>query len=65
MLDTDLKTELKAYLEKVTHPIELVASLDDSAKSQELLSLLQDIESLSDRISLSRNGDDADRKSVV
>ena len=65
MLDTDLKTELKAYLEKVTHPIELVASLDDSAKSQELLSLLQDIESLSDRISLSRNGDDARKPSFA
>ena len=65
MLDTDLKTELKAYLEKVTHPIELVASLDDSAKSQELLSLLQDIESLSDRVSLSRNGDDARKPSFA
>jgi alkyl hydroperoxide reductase subunit F len=65
MLDTDLKTELKAYLEKVTHPIELVASLDDSAKSQELLSLLQDIESLSDRISLSRNGNDARKPSFA
>ena len=27
MLDTNLKTQLKAYLEKVTQPFEIVASL--------------------------------------
>ena len=36
MLDATLKTQLKAYLEKVVQPIELVASLDDSAKSREM-----------------------------
>ncbi|WP_266169062.1 alkyl hydroperoxide reductase subunit F [Dyella subtropica] len=65
MLDADLKTQLKAYLEKVTHPIELVASLDNSDKSQELLGLLQDIESLSDKVSLSRNGNDARKPSFA
>jgi alkyl hydroperoxide reductase subunit F len=65
MLDTDLKTQLKAYLEKVTHPIELVATLDDSAASQELLSLLKDIESLSERVSLRSNGDDARKPSFA
>jgi alkyl hydroperoxide reductase subunit F len=54
MLDADLKTQLQAYLEKVVHPIELVASVDDSEKSRELLALLQDIESMSPRISLRR-----------
>jgi len=43
MLDADLKTQLKAYLEKVTQPIELVASLDDGDKSRELEGLLQDV----------------------
>ena len=52
MLDADLKTQLQAYLEKVTHPIELVASVDESSKSHELLSLLRDIQSLSSKISL-------------
>ncbi|QAU24522.1 alkyl hydroperoxide reductase subunit F [Dyella sp. M7H15-1] len=65
MLDNDLKTQLKAYLEKVVHPIELVASLDDGAKSQELRALLQDIEALSDRISLSLNGNDARKPSFA
>ncbi|NVD96518.1 alkyl hydroperoxide reductase subunit F [Massilia sp. BJB1822] len=52
MLDANLKTQLKAYLEKVVQPIEIVASLDGSAKSQELQGLLQDIQSLSDKITL-------------
>lgn len=60
MLDADMKAQLQAYLEKVTQPIELVASLDGSSKSQELLGLLEDIEALSPRITLSRG--DAARK---
>lgn len=36
MLDANLKTQLKAYLEKVSQPFEIVASLDDSDKSREL-----------------------------
>jgi alkyl hydroperoxide reductase subunit F len=31
MLDESLKTQLKAYLERLVNPIELVASVDDSA----------------------------------
>jgi len=62
-LDTNLKTQLKAYLEKVTQPFEIVASLDDGEKSQELLSLLQDIASLSDKIALKTDGDDARKPS--
>ncbi len=59
MLDANLKAQLKAYLEKVSRPIEIVASLDDSAKSQELLALLNDIASLSERVSvIERRGDD-------
>ncbi|KGK85604.1 alkyl hydroperoxide reductase [Stutzerimonas degradans] len=63
MLDTNLKTQLKAYLEKVTQPFEIVASLDDGEKSQELLSLLQDIASLSDKIALKTDGADARKPS--
>jgi len=63
MLDANLKTQLKAYLEKVTLPFEIEASLDDSAKSQELLSLLQDIIGLSDKISLKTDGQDARKPS--
>src|SRR5690606_17417967 len=61
MLDDNLKTQLKAYLEKLVQPIELVASLDDGDKSRELDTLLQDIASMSDKISLRRD-DSADAR---
>ena len=63
MLDANLKAQLKAYLERVTQPIEIVASLDDGAKSQELLGLLRDIDALSDKITLLDNGNDARKPS--
>ncbi|HTN30305.1 MAG TPA: alkyl hydroperoxide reductase subunit F [Pseudomonas sp.] len=63
MLDANLKTQLKAYLDKVTQPFEIVASLDDGAKSQEMLGLLQDIASLSDKITLRTDGNDVRRPS--
>ncbi|MFM9437499.1 NADH-dependent peroxiredoxin subunit F [Janthinobacterium sp. CG_23.3] len=62
MLDATLKAQLKAYLEKVVQPIEIVASLDDSAKSVELRELLQEIDLLSERITLVERRDDAERK---
>ncbi len=61
MLDANLTAQLQAYLEKVTQPIEIVASLDDSEKSLELNELLEEISALSDRISLVRR-DDNERK---
>lgn len=57
MLDDKMKTQLKAYLEKVTRPFEIVASLDDGPKSQELRGMLQDIAGLSDRITYREDGD--------
>ena len=63
MLDDTLKAQLQAYLEKVTLPFEIVASVDDSAKSAELLALLNDIISLSDKITLRTDGNDARKPS--
>jgi len=63
MLDATLKTQLQAYLERVTQPFEIVASLDESDSSQQLLALLQDIEAMSDKISLRSDGQDARRPS--
>ncbi|RAN81380.1 alkyl hydroperoxide reductase subunit F [Bacillus sp. SRB_336] len=65
MLDANLNAQLKAYLEKVTQPIEIVASLDDSAKSAELNELLEEIASLSERITLVRRDDDARKPSFA
>ncbi|MBB3140417.1 alkyl hydroperoxide reductase subunit F [Halomonas organivorans] len=58
MLDDSLKQQLKAYLDKVTQPFELVATLDDGDKSKELHALLRDIAGLCDRITLSTEGSD-------
>ncbi|WP_027962634.1 alkyl hydroperoxide reductase subunit F [Halomonas halodenitrificans] len=65
MLDDNLKTQLKAYLAKVTQPFEIVASLDDGAKSQELNGLLNDIVGLTDKITLKLDGQDARRPSFA
>ncbi len=62
MLDANIKTQLKAYLEKVTQPIEIVASLDDGDKSREMMALLQDVVSLTDKISLRESRDDDELK---
>lgn len=56
MLDTAIQTQLKAYLEKLVHPIELIASLDGSLKAAEIRELLQGIAALSDKISVNENG---------
>ncbi len=53
MLDTTLKQQLSAYLERVQFPISLVASLDGSDASRELRALLEDIATLSDKVSFS------------
>lgn len=63
MLEANLKAQLKSYLERVTQPIEIVASLDDGAKSQEMLELLKEVASLSTHITLLDNGDDARKPS--
>jgi alkyl hydroperoxide reductase subunit F len=62
MLDAQIKTQLKAYLERVTQPIDIVASLDDGQKSAEMLALLTDIAALTDRISVIESRDDGQRK---
>ncbi|MEZ5465723.1 MAG: alkyl hydroperoxide reductase subunit F [Lysobacteraceae bacterium] len=64
MLDANLKAQLAAYLEKVVQPIELLAALDDSDKSRELEALLQDIASLSDKVSFRRADEQASEDSL-
>ena len=52
MLDANIKEQLKAYMDKLQQPIELVAAYDDSKKSQELRELLEELEPMSSKISL-------------
>ena len=63
MLDSHLKSQLHAYLERVTQPFEIIASLDDRPESAELLSLLQDLSAMSDKITLKTDGQDERRPS--
>jgi len=63
MLDDTLKTQLKAYLERVTQPFEIVASLGDSESSREMEGLLQDVAALSTQITLRTDGTDARKPS--
>ncbi|MFP5320539.1 MAG: alkyl hydroperoxide reductase subunit F [Acidimicrobiia bacterium] len=65
MLDTALADQLRTHLANVTEPVELVASLDDGAKSSELLELLTEIADLSDRITLRTDGTDERRPSFA
>jgi alkyl hydroperoxide reductase subunit F len=50
MLDSNLKMQLKGYLERISRPVQITASVDDSDKSRELKELLADIASVSDLI---------------
>ncbi|WP_406622701.1 alkyl hydroperoxide reductase subunit F [Acidovorax sp. SDU_ACID1] len=62
MLDDTLKAQLKAYLERLQKPVELVATLDDGAASQELRELLEDIRAQSDKITVVEKNDADVRK---
>ncbi|MFA7664713.1 MAG: alkyl hydroperoxide reductase subunit F [Burkholderiaceae bacterium] len=63
MLADAIRTQLETYLQKLEQPIELVASLDDGAKSVELRELLREIASLSPKIALREDGSDARKPS--
>jgi alkyl hydroperoxide reductase subunit F len=65
MLDDALAAQLKTHLEKLTQPIELVTSLDDSPKSTELRELLEQIASLSPEIEVVAADDDERRPSFL
>ena len=58
MLDSNLKMQLKGYLERISLPVEIIASVDESDKSRELLELLADIGSASGLIKVDVRRDD-------
>ena len=65
MLDATLKSQLATYLGMLRQPIRLIASLDDSDTGVEMRALLDDIVSLSDKVTLDTTGDDARKPSFV
>ena len=62
MLEDNLKTQLKGYLERLVQPVEIIASSDDGDKSREMLELLHEIVSLSPLVSLAPIRDEAQVK---
>ena len=63
MLEAHLKSQLKGYLERVTQPVELVATLDDRPASVEMRELLEEIVTLSPLLSVRYDGQDTRRPS--
>jgi alkyl hydroperoxide reductase subunit F len=59
MLDPALASQLAAYLDRVTVPVELIAALDDSTHSAQLRDLLSDISGMSPMITLDLTGEAA------
>ena len=58
MLDGSLKAQLKGYLQRMSQPVEIAASVDDGEGSREMLELLADIASASELITIDvRRGD--------
>jgi NADH-dependent peroxiredoxin subunit F len=60
MLDDNLKTQLAAYLQRLTQPVEIVASLDVDAApaaSSEMRELLDEVAALSPLINVRHDGD--------
>jgi NADH-dependent peroxiredoxin subunit F len=56
MLDTNIKTQLKAYFEKIVSPIVLEATLDDSTQSAQMLELLTEVAEQSTKITVQTSG---------
>jgi alkyl hydroperoxide reductase subunit F len=64
MLELELKNQLAGYLQRVQQPFEMVASLDDSETSKQMLDLLQTIQGLrTDKITLRTDGIDVRKPS--
>ena len=56
MLDTNIKTQLKAYFEKIESPIILEATLDDSTHSAQMIELLNEVAEQSTKITVKTSG---------
>ncbi|MDQ1208031.1 alkyl hydroperoxide reductase subunit F [Acinetobacter baylyi] len=63
MLDQNIKTQLKAYLERLESPIELVAALDDSDKAAKIKELVTEIAELSNQVTARFDGQNIRRPS--
>jgi len=65
MLDQNMKTQLKAYLENLKTDVHLVLSLDDSDTAQKLQGLADDIASLNDKVKVFNDANASQRKPIM
>ena len=65
MLDQNMKTQLKAYLDNLKSDVHLVLSLDDSDTAQKLHGLANDIASLNDKVKVIENNAASARKPIM
>ena len=65
MLDATMTQQLKTYLANLREPVELVATLDEDAKSGQTRELLEEIAALHDLVSASFDGTDSRKPSFV
>jgi NADH-dependent peroxiredoxin subunit F len=61
MLDSSMKAQLKAYLERLVRPVQIAACVDDSPRSTEMMELLTDIVSVSDKVTVTEHRVDGER----
>ena len=56
-LDITIKNQLQDYMTRLVNPIKLLANLDETASSQEMLEMLEEVASLSEKITLNKETD--------
>ena len=64
-LDSTIRSQLKAYLERLQQPIELIATAGEDETSLAMLALLREIATLSALVSVRDDGSDARRPSFA
>jgi alkyl hydroperoxide reductase subunit F len=61
MLESEMKAQLGAWLERLVTSVEITAYVDDSTESRDMLGLLADIASLTPRVTITEKRDGAAR----
>ncbi|MBB5503569.1 alkyl hydroperoxide reductase [Paraburkholderia sp. MM5384-R2] len=62
MLNTSLRSQLQTYLRNIRRPVELIVSQDGSQKSPEMLTMLNEIASLTDLVTVIEEQQGEERK---
>ena len=65
MLDASMSQQLSEYLGNLREPVELVASLGDDRRSRDMQALLEEISSLSAKVSVNLEGRDERKPSFI